>query len=149
MLKRSGEKVSLQQVLETALAALGDAEHLVKMTAYRNYREKYLRAMLDETAFAESVRQGEPVNGPEQVAGVRAKLEKLKQDRNWLAIVKHYKIKASGAPNKIAKKLGFLGSDRYERALVKALQEDDQLRATISSIIPNPFTQAPPAVEAA
>lgn len=149
MLERSAETISLQDILDAALATLGDAEHLAKMTAYRAYRESYLRRMLDEKAFAENLQMAEVVDGPGLVSIARTELVKLKQAGNWLAIVKRYKIKASNAPDEISRKLGFLKADHYERQVLKELNENSKLRDTISSIVPNPFMQASPAAEAA
>ncbi|MEM5425104.1 ATP-binding cassette domain-containing protein [Paraburkholderia ferrariae] len=139
MLKNSAENVSLKEVEKSAVEAIKDTLHLAKMTAYRSYREKHLRSLLDEATFSSTVTDALTIDGPNLVSMAREKLEQLKAEGNWLEIARCYKIKATGAPQAIARKLGFSGFEQYERAVIKALANFQDLRTEVKSIVPDPF----------
>ncbi|MCA8295019.1 AAA family ATPase [Burkholderia sp. AU30198] len=139
MLRESAEEISENEVEKAAVEAIKDTLHLAKMTAYRSYRERHLRSLLDETTFSSVATEAVMVNGPGLVSAAHAELEKLKAEGNWLEIARRYKIKATGAPQVIARKLGFSGYEQYERAVIKALANSDELRTVMESIVPSPF----------
>lgn len=139
MIKWSAEKISIDDVLNKAINSLGDLGHLAKMSAYRTYREKYLRAMLDDNTFATSVHEKESINGPKLIADAKADIDRLAGAENWLDLVKKYKIKATNAPKAIANILGFAGPSQYEHYVIKMLGSDVELRKVVSKIVPNPF----------
>ncbi len=139
MLKWSAEKISITDVLNKATNSLGDLGHLAKMSAYRTYREKYLRAMLDDNTFATSIHEQESINGPKLIADAKEDIDGLAGTKNWLDLVKKYKIKATNAPKSIANILGFAGPSQYERCVIKMLDSDAELRKVVLEIVPNPF----------
>lgn len=140
MLKHAPVDITLDEVIEAALSNLGDAKHLSRMTAYRSYRERHMKSMLDEESFASSAQVTETVNGPHLIAEAQARLEQLRHEGNWSEITKLYKIKASGSPKAIALKLGYNGCNAYEHALIKSLGRDGKLFDAVRSLIPDPFT---------
>lgn len=139
MLKISAEHTSQKKVEQAAIEAIKDTLHLAKMTAYRSYREKYWHSLLDEKTFSSVAAEPTMVDGPSLVAAAHAELEKLKADGNWLEIARCYKIKATGAPQVIARELGFSGYEQYERAVIKELANSDEFRKMVKSIVPDPF----------
>ena len=67
------------------------------------------------------------IDVPEQRGLFRSQLEQLIEGRDVAAIVEQFPIHKSGAPDAIAKALGFQGRDQYESAVRKLLTDDDGL----------------------
>ena len=149
MVNLSAEKTTLEDVIDAAVSAMGNCNHLAEKTAYRRYRDEYLGNMLDIDAFTSSVSASVPVDGPGLVEKTCKELEQLKKDRNWSEIVRRFSIKKSGARDAVARKLGFDGSARYENALLKSLADGKISDDVIFAIIPDPFAPSSPVVEAA
>lgn len=139
MIKHSSEDVKLSDVMMVALNSLGATQHLAKMTAYRSYRESYLRNLLDINAFSNSTQTTQAIDGPKLIAEAQSHLEDLIAKEDWSSITKHYKIKASGAPKAIANKLGYAGCTQYERAVIKAINKDADLFRAVRNLVPDPF----------
>lgn len=139
MLSISGEDQSLNEVHAAAVKAIEQSRHLAKKAAYKSYREAYFNQILDKDSFHEHGHQIIDVDGPSTLSAAEARFDSLVEDGDWLGLVERYKIKESPSPNAIANNLGFGGAANYERAVLKALNERDDLRERVNQIVPDPF----------
>jgi len=139
MLSISGEDRSLDEVHAAAVKAIAKSRHLAKKAAYKSYREAYFNQILDEDSFFEREKQVIDIDGPSTLSAAQTRFDSLVEEENWLGLVENYKIKESSSPNAIAKNLGFRGASNYERAVLKALNERDDLRERVNQIVPDPF----------
>ncbi|WP_157973671.1 AAA family ATPase [Tropicimonas sp. IMCC34043] len=148
MLNASAEIISFEELIAEAFSGLGNTEGLARQTAYRKFRQDFVQSMPTDKHFHEVQSLTVPVDGKQLLADAERDLNTLVKNKDWLGVIKRYKVKSTGSLNLIARKLGYGGTSQYERAVRKAMDADSALFNIVRSIVPDPFAEFGPSVSA-
>ena len=143
LLETAGTNVSINDIINAACTAITDADitRLSKDAVYKAFRQSVDDQRLnsiqywDKTASFQLHFENPETNLAEFVTSTVA----MRDQENWLELIKKLKIKSTSATNAIATQLGFGGQESYETAAKKLIARDEELREALRSVIPDPF----------
>lgn len=139
MLASSASESTLEDLYEAGCnsIAVGSIEKLARDADYKAYRNSYLNSMSSVDDFRT---MGNEVCKGLVVSDSVENFTRMVRENLWGEVVRFFKIKSTGATNAIAKKLDFSNASAYERAVVKMLERDGELRDRVRSLVPDPFS---------
>jgi hypothetical protein len=141
-LAQAGTELTYDQIIDAACSVISDNDikRLSNDAAYKRFRTAYLNSIPSINDFTNGTFSTTPPSIDfEKPENLELAFLQMIQTRNWDSILKSFKIKSTGAPNEIARKLGYTNSAGYIIAVKKLLAANDTLRASLSVLVPNPF----------
>ena len=125
---------ALAAAREGAIERIGQqVDHLAQKAAIEAARRRFLEG-LPSQIDTDSILEPPAIDVPAMVEAERATLQGAVGDDDLETVVERYPIKATGAPDAIARGLGFQSRADYEGAVLRTLSEDESALAWVGSL---------------
>ena len=125
---------ALAAAREGAIERIGQqVDHLAQKAATEAARRRFLEG-LPSQIDADSILEPPSIDVPAMVEAERATLQGAVANDDLESVLARYPIKETGAPDAIAKGLGFQSRPEYERAVLRTLSEDQSALAWVESL---------------
>ncbi len=126
--------ILLNEARINAIASLGSEEnlsHLASKVAERQFREAVLQHVPERNDLVNGTAAVVSINVPSTYPGELARLRNLRNNSDVAGIVSRYPVRESRLLDALAKGLKFQGRPDYEKAVLRQLSLDSDLRSAL------------------